>query len=81
MDSTFVYPREVMEGAIKSSAVSLVLVHNHPSGNVEPSPEDIRITEKLIDAGKILSVPIIDHVIVSDGQFYSLAEKGICTFV
>ncbi|HHU00336.1 MAG TPA: hypothetical protein GXZ84_03955, partial [Bacteroidales bacterium] len=58
-------------------ASSLILVHNHPSGNIRPSDADIRITEKLRDAGKIMEVPVIDHIIVTDNSYFSFADENL----
>lgn len=64
---SLVHPREVFEGAIKNNAASIIVAHNHPSGDLEPSQADIEITKKLIHAGKILDIKIVDHVVVSGG--------------
>jgi DNA repair protein RadC len=65
LNESLVHPREVFEGAIKNSAASIILAHNHPSGDLDPSQADVEITKKLIHAGKILDIKIVDHVIVS----------------
>lgn len=65
LNESLVHPREVFEGAIKNNAAAIIIAHNHPSGNLEPSQADIEITKKLINAGKILDIRIVDHVIVS----------------
>ena len=80
LGSALVHPREVYKVAILSNSASIAILHNHPSGSCEPSTEDIRITERLIDAGKILDIRIVYHVIVSDGDFYSFADKEVCAF-
>lgn len=67
LSESLVHPREVFEGAIKNNAASIIVAHNHPSGDLEPSQADIDITKKLIHAGKILDIKIIDHVVVSGG--------------
>ena len=71
LDKSLVHPREVFESAIKHNAASIILAHNHPSGDVEPSQDDIEITKKLIHAGKILDIRVVDHVVVTDKQFKS----------
>jgi DNA repair protein RadC len=76
VDSTFVYPREVIEGAIKSSAVSLVLVHNHPSGNPEPSQSDRLLTRDLVFAATMLQIKLLDHIIIGDNRYFSFAGQG-----
>jgi DNA repair protein RadC len=78
MDSCLVHPREVFRTAIATPAASLLLAHNHPSGNPEPSQEDIKITRQLVEAGKIMGVPITDHIIFGAGRsFASFAERGL----
>ncbi len=66
LDASLVHPREVFEPAVSLRAASIIVAHNHPSGNLEPSREDIEITKQLVEAGKILDIQIIDHVIVTD---------------
>jgi DNA repair protein RadC len=72
LDSSIAHPREVFKAAIKNAAASIILVHNHPSGDPTPSNDDIKMTERLIEAGKIMGIEIDDHVIISDGAFTSL---------
>lgn len=77
LNSSLVHPREVFKMALMVSAASIIVCHNHPSGNVEPSAEDIAITKQLAEAGKIIGVPLHDHIIVTEGNGYtSLAERG-----
>ena len=76
LSSALVHPREVFKGAILANAASVCLVHNHPSGDPEPSTEDIELTERLIRAGELLGIPVLDHVIVAAGGFRSLARNG-----
>ena len=75
MTNSLIHPREVFKTALLSSATSLLLVHNHPSGDPTPSREDISITEKLKGAGEIMGISVLDHVIIGDG-YVSLKEKG-----
>ncbi len=77
VDSSFVYPREVMEGAIRHSAAALVFVHNHPSGNPEPSESDKDLTRDLVYAGAIMQIKVLDHIIIGDNRFYSFAGEGL----
>ena len=77
LNSSLVHPREVFRGAIVATSASIIVAHNHPSGNPEPSQEDIAITKQLIEAGKILGIPIYDHIIFTDSSFTSFAEKGL----
>jgi DNA repair protein RadC len=77
LNSSLVHPREVFVGAIRKSASSIILMHNHPSGNPNPSNEDMKITKRLIEAGKIIGIEVLDHIIIGDGQFISLKEISI----
>jgi DNA repair protein RadC len=79
LDSAVIHPREVFKAAIRHSAASVILVHNHPSGDPEPSGDDLRITARLAEAGRILGIEVLDHVIVGDGRFVSLREWGHLT--
>jgi DNA repair protein RadC len=85
LDASLVHPREVFRGAIVNMAKSIVCVHNHPSGDPTPSAEDIRITSQLVEAGRVLGICVLDHVIIGrndDGslQHLSLREQGIVSF-
>ena len=85
LDASLVHPREVFRQAVMENAAVVVLVHNHPSGDSTPSAEDIRITKQVIEAGKILGIQVMDHVIIgreSDGSrgFASMREQGLCDF-
>lgn len=75
--ASIVEPRTVFASAIDGNAAAIVAVHNHPSGNGEPSREDIRITRQLVEAGKILGIPVHDHVVIAGAMFTSLAERGL----
>jgi DNA repair protein RadC len=78
LNSSLVHPREVFKIALMVNAAAVIVAHNHPSGNLEPSHEDISITKQLVEAGKILGVPLHDHIIVSEGNGYtSFAERGL----
>ncbi len=74
LNESLVHPREVFEPAIKNNTSSIILTHNHPSGNTEPSQADIEITKKLIHAGKILDIHIVDHIIVTEKTFSSIID-------
>lgn len=76
LDSTIIHPREIFKDAIKESASSIILVHNHPSGDPAPSEDDIRITKELIHAGDILNMPVLDHIIIGKGKYWSWIENG-----
>ncbi|MCE9593076.1 MAG: DNA repair protein RadC [Planctomycetes bacterium] len=75
LTTSLVHPREVFRPALRFGAVSLVVVHNHPSGDPEPSPEDEEVTRRLVQAGRVLGVPLLDHVVIGDGRYVSLAER------
>jgi DNA repair protein RadC len=77
LHSSIVHPREVFKPAIIMGAASVILCHNHPSGDTTPSKEDIDITRRLINAGEIIGIQILDHVIVGDDNYYSLKEHGL----
>ena len=77
LNASLVHPREVFNRAIKKSAYGIVLVHNHPSGHPEPSKEDLLLTERLVESGKIIGIGILDHVVIGDGRFYSFKEQGL----
>lgn len=77
LNQSIVHPREVLKGALLSSAAAIILVHNHPSGDPEPSPEDMAITKRLSEAGKLFDIKVLDHVIVGEGRFISFAERGL----
>ena len=77
LNASIVHPRELFREALSYSAASVILVHNHPSGDPMPSEEDIILTKKLVQAGQVLSISVLDHVIIGDGKYVSLKEKGI----
>lgn len=76
LDASLIHPREVFKEAIRKSAKSLILVHNHPSGDINPSVEDIEVTKRLVEAGHLIDVKVLDHVIIGNG-FFSMTEKNI----
>jgi DNA repair protein RadC len=76
LNSSIVHPREVFKQPIKRSAASLILVHNHPSGDTTPSREDMEITKRLYEAGSLLGIEIIDHLIIGQNNYLSMKEKG-----
>ena len=77
LNSSLVHPREVFAPAIARSAASLILAHNHPSGDPEPSPEDLEVTLQLVESGRLLGIPVRDHIVIGDGSFVSLLERGL----
>ncbi|QTD43256.1 DNA repair protein RadC [Sporosarcina sp. Te-1] len=76
LNSSIVHPREIFREAVKRSAASIIVAHNHPSGHPTPSPEDIEVTKRLVEAGSIVGIELLDHVIIGDHRFISLKEKG-----
>lgn len=77
INSTIVGGREIFRKAVRLLAASVILIHNHPSGDALPSQEDIAITRRLVEAGKLLDIAILDHIIIGKGNFESLKERGI----
>ncbi len=77
LTSALVHPREVFKAAILANAAAIILVPNHPSGDPEPSAEDKALTTRLKDAGEILGIRILDHVVIGDSRFRSLSEEGL----
>ena len=77
LDSSIVHPREVFKEAVAASAASVIFVHNHPSGDTEPSPDDITLTKRLKDAGEIMGIDVLDHVIIGGREYLSLKREGL----
>jgi DNA repair protein RadC len=77
LSQALIHPREVFYPAIRHKASSLILAHNHPSGDPTPSVQDFEVTEKLINAGKMMNIPVFDHIIIGDSSYISLRQKGI----
>jgi len=77
LDTNLVHPREVFKEAIQSLSSSIILIHNHPSGNPEPSDADIDITKRILETGKIVGIDVLDHIIVADNNSFSFKEKDI----
>ncbi len=86
LDASLVHPREVFKEAVRTGSAALVLVHNHPSGDPQPSPEDIRITRQLVEAGRIMDIEVLDHIIMGRAEegrshdYLSLRESGLVAF-
>jgi DNA repair protein RadC len=76
-NASLVHPREVFKKAIAHGASSVVLAHNHPSGNPEPSEDDVRLTQRLVEAGRLLGIEVLDHIIVTTKDFVSFKERGL----
>ena len=77
LNSSLVHPREVFREAIAENAAAIILVHNHPSGDPTPSPDDRITTEQLVQAGRVLDIPVQDHIIIGRGRYTSFAEAGL----
>ena len=77
LDGIHIYPREIEAGALKYNATGLIFVHNHPSGNPEPSKNDKQITRDLVFVGKILQIQIVDHIIIGEDRYFSFADEGL----
>jgi len=77
LTASLVHPREVFVPAIRESAAGLVLIHNHPSGDPEPSPEDLEVTRRLAAVGELIGIRILDHVVIGDGRYVSFLERGL----
>jgi DNA repair protein RadC len=77
LNASLVHPREVFKKAILSSASHVIVAHNHPSGDTEPSPEDIQTTQRLVEAGNIIGISVVDHLIISQNGFTSMKQSGM----
>ena len=77
LNQSIVHPREVFKTALLSNAAAIICVHQHPSGSPDPSSEDISITRRLKEAGEIMGIRILDHIIIGDGQYMSFVERGL----
>ena len=77
LNASIVHPRELFQRAILANAASIIVCHNHPSGDPTPSPEDIALTRKLIDAGLLLDIPVLDHIVLGYGSYVSFKECGL----
>jgi DNA repair protein RadC len=76
LNASIVHPREVFREALKRSAASIICLHNHPSGDPSPSREDIEVTKRLVECGKMIGIDVLDHLIIGENKFVSLKEKG-----
>ena len=77
LNANLVHPREVFEPAIRNLAAQIILAHNHPSGDPEPSEDDLEITKRLVESGKILGIEVIDHIIIAKNDFFSFKERKL----
>jgi DNA repair protein RadC len=76
LNHSIVHPREAFVPAIREMAAAVIFIHNHPSGNPEPSEEDVALTERLVRAGRLLGIRVLDHIILGEGTYYSFCDKG-----
>lgn len=76
LDATLVHPREVFKAALLSNSAAIILTHNHPSGDPAPSPDDMALTRRLVDAGMLIGVDVLDHIVIGDGRYVSFRERG-----
>ena len=77
MNTSVVRPAEVFREAIRDTATSVIIAHNHPSGDPTPSPEDVAVTREIVRAGEILGIRVLDHLVIGKGRFTSLRERGL----
>jgi len=77
LNSSLVHPREVFRGAIAEAAAGIIVAHNHPSGDPTPSADDRAVTRQLVEAGKVIDVPVYDHIIIGNGRYVSFSEAGL----
>jgi DNA repair protein RadC len=76
LNASIVHPHEVFKSALMESSASVIMVHNHPSGDPSPSREDIMVTEKMVEGGKLLGIDVLDHIIIGEGRYISLKDEG-----
>jgi DNA repair protein RadC len=77
LNASAIYPREIVQSAVKHSAAALIFVHNHPAGNPQPSDNDKRITQDLVFAGNIMQIKVLDHIIIGENRYFSFADAGL----
>lgn len=77
LNQSIVHPREVFNAAVRRSAASMILLHNHPTGDPAPSPEDLEVTRRLCEAGQLMGIRVLDHIIIGETEYYSFAEHGV----
>lgn len=77
LNGSMVHPREVFKPAILANAAAIILVHNHPSGDPAPSPEDRKVTQNILEAGKIMNIALLDHIVIGERNYYSFKDNGL----
>ncbi len=80
VNKTLIHPREIFVEAINQKAAAIIICHNHPSGNIIPSPDDIETTQKILESSRILGIPLLDHVIINQSSYFSFVENNILEF-
>ncbi len=79
LSASLVHPRDTFKAAVRESAAAVIFIHNHPSGDVKPSQEDILLTRRLIQAGEVIGIQVLDHIIIGDGAHFSFRDNGMIT--
>jgi DNA repair protein RadC len=79
LSASLVHPRETFKAAIRESAAAVIFIHNHPSGDIKPSQEDILLTRRLVQAGEVIGIQVLDHIIIGDGDHFSFRDNGMIT--
>jgi DNA repair protein RadC len=79
LSASLVHPRETFKAAIRESAAAVIFIHNHPSGDLKPSKEDILLTRRLVQAGEVIGIQVLDHIIIGDGDHFSFRDNGMIT--
>jgi len=77
LNASAIYPREIIQSAVKHNAAALIFVHNHPAGNPQPSDNDKQITQDLVFAGNIMQIKVLDHIIIGENRYFSFADAGL----
>jgi DNA repair protein RadC len=77
LNTSAIYPREIIQGAVKHNAAALIFIHNHPAGNPQPSDNDKQITQDLVFAGNIMQIKVLDHIIIGENRYFSFADAGL----
>jgi DNA repair protein RadC len=77
LSASLVHPRETFKAAIRESAAAVIFIHNHPSGDIKPSQEDILLTRRLVQAGEVIGIQVLDHIIIGDNEHFSFRDNGM----
>jgi DNA repair protein RadC len=79
LSASIVHPRDTFKTAVRESAAAVIFIHNHPSGDIKPSQEDILLTRRLVQAGEVIGIQVLDHIIIGDGDHFSFRDNGMIT--